>query len=263
LRGEDLTEGERFIAGAANKIPVPTALQSEYILASRTDATRRQRQTLAGVTVALVVSIALSIYAVIQQQKAVRQAQISRAGELAAQSVSLRETNFLQSLLLGVEGFKISKGQFDSVQVQSALLDNAQSHPQLEKFLSGHLNFVNSAEFSPDGKTLASSSDDGTIILWDVASRQPIGQPLSEHSNVVYSVAFSPDGKTLASGSEDGTIILWDVDPVSWAGGSCQRAGRNFTHAEWEKYFPNDEYRKTCEQWDLEPEPTPAPTATP
>ncbi|MEC4885029.1 MAG: hypothetical protein SAL70_27470, partial [Scytonema sp. PMC 1070.18] len=35
------------------------------------------------------------------------------------------------------------------------------------KTLIGHTNKVNSVNFSPDGKTLASASDDNTIILWN------------------------------------------------------------------------------------------------
>ena len=43
--------------------------------------------------------------------------------------------------------------------------------------LSGHTNAVNSVAFSPDGKTLASGSDDKTIKLWDVASGRETAHP--------------------------------------------------------------------------------------
>jgi len=93
---------------------------------------------------------------------------------------------------------------------------------------------------------LASGSLDKTIILWDVQSHQPIGDPLKGHSNYVTSVVFSSDGKLLASGSVDGTVILWDMDPQLWIQKTCQRAGRSFTSAEWAQYFPQEAYHNTC-----------------
>ena len=76
--------------------------------------------------------------------------------------------------------------------------------------LSGHTAKIMSVVFSPDGKSLASGSEDKTIKLWDVATGKNLAT-LSGHGQRVVSVAFSPDGKTLASASEDQTIRLWDV----------------------------------------------------
>jgi WD40 repeat protein len=65
--------------------------------------------------------------------------------------------------------------------------------------------------FSPDGSRLASSSVDGSILLWDVASHRRVFRPLA-HSGEVYTGAFHPNGKMLASGSSDQTIRIWNVD---------------------------------------------------
>ena len=67
------------------------------------------------------------------------------------------------------------------------------------------------AAFSPDGKTVAAGSVDGTVYLYDINTGE-LKRILSEHKDHVIHLAFSPDGKILATTSyEDETICLWDV----------------------------------------------------
>jgi WD40 repeat protein len=85
------------------------------------------------------------------------------------------------------------------------------------------------------------------VRLWDVASRQPLGEPLQGHVEAVLSVKFSPDGKLLASADMGGTIWIWDVDPLAWAARLCNLVNRNFSLIEWQHYMGrNAPYRRTC-----------------
>ncbi|MBI4662883.1 MAG: protein kinase [Verrucomicrobia bacterium] len=63
--------------------------------------------------------------------------------------------------------------------------------------------------FTPDGKTLASAEADGTIRLWNVATRE-IALELKGHVGLLsVENSFSPDGKYLATCGADGTVRLW------------------------------------------------------
>src|SRR5205823_1985312 len=69
--------------------------------------------------------------------------------------------------------------------------------------------------FSPDGRTLAVSSDEHnrTAALWNISdlSRPREYSTLDRHTDLVYGVAFSPDGSKVLTTSGDQTAILWDV----------------------------------------------------
>jgi RNA polymerase sigma factor (sigma-70 family) len=69
-----------------------------------------------------------------------------------------------------------------------------------------HLGRIWAAAFSPDGKTIASGSQDGSMKLWEVATREERG--FGPHRGYVYALAFSPDGRYLASAGGTPPLIL-------------------------------------------------------
>jgi WD40 repeat protein len=64
---------------------------------------------------------------------------------------------------------------------------------------------------SPDGLTLASSTEYGSISLWDARTGRRRELPPSGHTLRVVSLSFSTDGKTLVSAGWDGLLGIWDV----------------------------------------------------
>ena len=152
---------------------------------------------------------------------------------------------------------------------------------------------MNALVLHPNGRLLASGSDDRNVRLWDLESR--VSEKLTGHTQGVLAVAFSPDGKLLASGDAEGEVFLWDVetrepfgpplrheDGVTsiafvgpgprllvggnfglrvwdlerdrWVAMACEIAGRNLTQQEW-SHFLSGEPARTCENWpDPEPE---------
>ncbi|MFL5625138.1 MAG: WD40 repeat domain-containing protein, partial [Ktedonobacteraceae bacterium] len=74
----------------------------------------------------------------------------------------------------------------------------------------GHTGIVNTVAWSPNGKRIASGSDDHTVQIWGAATGEML---LTNNDNTmaVNKVAWSPDGKFIASAGEDGTVQVWNA----------------------------------------------------
>lgn len=143
----------------------------------------------------------------------VAQAEATRAGILRDAEItdSLRLASVAQQLVnedpqlalaLALEATNLAS---PPPQAEQALAEVAFA-PGIRRRLVGHNNWIENAIFSPDGRT-ALSTDENSMILWDLAT----GTPIHTVTGLISAIAFSPDGNTAIYGTWDGTITLWDV----------------------------------------------------
>lgn len=62
--------------------------------------------------------------------------------------------------------------------------------------------------FSPDAKSVATASEDGTAKMWNLDGK--LQYTLPGHTSGVEDVSFSRDGNRIATASKDNTVKLWD-----------------------------------------------------
>ena len=137
----------------------------------------------------------------------------------------------VQSVAFAVDGKTVVSGGDDG----TIRLWDVASRSAVGAPLTAHRGRIMSVAVSPDGTTLASGNwaetvtigpnnvpvhrpAKGTIVLWDLAARTPLGPPLEGHASAVMSLAFSRDGKTLVSGGDDKMVRVWDVGTRQPAG---------------------------------------------
>jgi len=121
------------------------------------------------------------------------------------------------------------------------------------RILGQHGSMVTGVVWSPDGKMLASCSEDETIQLWDAADGRPLRE-LKGHTRRVDSVVWSPDGRRLCSGSWDKTVRLWNAET-----GEAIRTLQEQKELVWcVAWLPNGQYiasgssDQTVRVWDAE-----------
>ena len=76
--------------------------------------------------------------------------------------------------------------------------------------ITGHAALVQAVAFSREGTLLASSAEDGAIVLWDIATGLPVEQ-LRGHTEAVRGLEFGLHDDTLYSAAADGRLFAWDL----------------------------------------------------
>lgn len=75
--------------------------------------------------------------------------------------------------------------------------------------LSGHSRAISQLDFHPNGESLASSSEDGTVRVWDISSGSEY--VTFDEGNEAFGVSFDSNGDKLASGNADSFVRVWDL----------------------------------------------------
>jgi hypothetical protein len=101
------------------------------------------------------------------------------------------------------------------------------------------------AEVSPDGRQLATTSADGEARLWDLASGRAIGGVLPSAPGTLAAATFIDDGRRMVVLHDSGGYA-WDLSPAAWARHACSIAGRTLTRAEWKSALPGRRYAPAC-----------------
>jgi WD40 repeat protein len=125
--------------------------------------------------------------------------------ETAQAIVALSHEDFVREAVISPDGKRILTSSRNV-----ARLWDAESGSEFSA-LTGHKYDVGSIAFSPDGRHVATASNDGAARLWDAQTGKEIAL-LEGHDHIVVSVIFSPDGKRLLTASADKTARLWDVE---------------------------------------------------
>ena len=82
---------------------------------------------------------------------------------------------------------------------------------QFVRTLPPHPWHVYAISFSRDGQHVASSSWEGDVRIFEVATGREVVAPLHGHGSGVHGHCFSPDGATLVSGGDDSSVRFWNV----------------------------------------------------
>jgi WD40 repeat protein len=108
---------------------------------------------------------------------------------------------------------------------------------------------VYSLSVSPDGRTLAASTVDQAVWLWDITdpAHPTVLADLGAATGQVFDVTFSPNGHTVVASGSDQVLTFWDYRPSEVAARICALTVAPITRAEWAEYVQGASYSPPCQ----------------
>jgi WD40 repeat protein len=201
LRGKDLVEAERWLA-TDTSAPAPVAVQSSFVLASRTAAVRGQRVRVALAVSVAIVATGLSIWAFLERQVAQRRYQEALSRQLTIESNTARDAapgGLVLSVQLAAEAMR----RAPSPEAADALRAGLRLLPRLRWQVPLPTRTGMAVRFTPDGSQLATAD-----AVWDAATGAVRVE--LDHDGRTHAFAMSADARLVARIGTERDVELWN-----------------------------------------------------
>lgn len=201
LQGSDLTDAEKWMADSTvYEGREVTPLQAEYIRASRTHATQKQRNLTVGIAIITVASILIVIFAIFQWYKALENEKLAKQN--AAIAAENEQIALIQQALAEASAQEALKKENEAKAQRSAAQANAYKERPGELDLSTLLA-IESMTRSP--------SPEAENVLRHNLSKMPIPVAQLKHKGRIWNIQTSMDGQYIISSSADKTACVWTI----------------------------------------------------
>jgi WD40 repeat protein len=181
-------------------------------------------------------------------EDAKQQATIALANSLATKAQSIierRGSNQLTGVLLAIHALNNSP----TLEEAKTLLQDFSFSSEVTRIT--HNDSVNAIAVSPDGKYIASASNDYTVQVRELKTGNLISS--MSHYDLVNTVAFSPDSKYVISGSYDWAVNVWDAQTGELISGLFHENSVNAVTISLDgKYVGSGSSDGTARVWELE-----------